>query len=179
VTGSHPDPYSAFLAQNLATIEDLLDQTITALNGPLHPARPFPAIDDQNRVAYLEPSPYAADERMDHIAGLLDEAGWDIHLACRFNGPDNLQCARADWTALSRCSLAIVDIAGPETPPGAAMAIGACVATGRPVYAPDPGSWWTFADGREPNYRNLMVQYGITATFNQPERLLDLLPGNK
>lgn len=49
----------------------------------------------------------------------------------------------------------------------------------RPVYAPDPGGWWTFADGREPNYRNLMIQYWLTDTFNQPEQLVELLLGKE
>ncbi|MEW1846805.1 hypothetical protein AB0392_53395 [Nonomuraea angiospora] len=52
-----------------------------------------------------------------------------------------------------------------------AQVIGACAATGRPVYAPEPGSWWTFAHGREPNYRNLMIQYGLTATFSDLDEL--------
>lgn len=176
-TGDHPDRYAAFLAQNLATVEGLLDQAVQALDNPLHLAQPFPAISGQRMAAYLEPSPYAEGDRIYSVAELLHEAGWDVHLACRFDGPDVLEGASVDWTALSRCSLAIVDIAGPETPSGAAVAIGACVAAGRPIYAPDPGGWWTFADGREPNYRNLMIQYGLTDTFNQPEQLVELLLG--
>jgi hypothetical protein len=120
--------------------------------------------------------PRTADDGLRDAAELLRKADWEVHLAGRFEAcGDVLDRAARDWTALSRSSLAIVDVHGPESPPGAAMAIGACVAAGRPVYAPDPGSWWTFADGREPNYRNLVIQYGLTVTFDQPEDLLDLI----
>lgn len=83
--------------------------------------------------------------------------------------------ASDDWTALSEASIAVIDVCGPETPPGAAITIGACAATRRPVYALDPNGWWTFAEGREPNYRNLMIQYGLTNMFSGPDRLFDLL----
>ncbi len=126
-------------------------------------------------IAYLEPSPYGSDERMSEVGARLRTAGWDVHVAGRFVGEDVLGSADADWTALSQASIAVIDVRGPETPPGAAMTIGACAATDRPVYALDPHGWWTFADGREPNYRNLMIQYGLTGTFSRPGQLLDLL----
>ncbi|MDB5145938.1 MAG: Nucleoside 2-deoxyribosyltransferase [Mucilaginibacter sp.] len=44
-----------------------------------------------------------------------------------------------------------------------------------PVYAPDPRCWWTFAHGREPNYRNLMIQYGLSDLFTEPAELAGLL----
>lgn len=112
---------------------------------------------------------------MGDLTKLLPEAGWQVHTAARFDGDDSLEAARADWDALSRATVAIVDIRGPETPPGAAAAIGACVASGRSVYAPALGGWWTFAHGREPNFRNLMIQYGLTGTFDRPGQLIDIL----
>ena len=51
-------------------------------------------------------------------------------------------------------------------PPGAALITGACAATGRPVLAAHTGTWHTLADGREPNWRNLMIQYAVTARFS-------------
>jgi hypothetical protein len=33
------------------------------------------------------------------------------------------------------------------------------------VLAAEPRGWWTFADGREPNWRNLMIQYAISGSF--------------
>lgn len=172
--GHHPSRYAEFLTQNLATVDELMDRAVRALSDPLRPARPFPAISTHRRTAYLEPSPYIADDRFHQLAELLCEAGWEVHLARRFAAEDVLEAARTDWGALAQAALAVVDVRGPEAPPGSAMVIGACAATDRPVYAPSPGSWWTFADGREPNYRNLMIQYGLTGIFTRPEQLLDL-----
>ena len=73
--------------------------------------------------------------------------------------------ARADWAAARAASLAVIDARGPETPPGAALVTGACTAGGRPVLAAHPGTWQSFADGREPNWRNLMIQYAASARF--------------
>jgi hypothetical protein len=56
----------------------------------------------------------------------------------------------------------IVNVSGPETPPGAAVLIGAAVATGNRVLAYSPNTTWTYAHGREPNWRNLMIQYSVT-----------------
>ncbi|TDC91967.1 nucleoside 2-deoxyribosyltransferase [Actinomadura sp. 7K507] len=171
-------PYAAFLAQNLATVDDLIDQTVHAIHTPPETRSPFPKGDGRRRTAYLEPSPYSLDARVLDTAELLQSAGWGIHLAGRFeDGGSTLDRAESDWAALATSSIAIVDVRGPETPPGAALVIGACAAAGRPVYAPTPRSWWTFADGREPNYRNLMIQYGLTVTFEQPEDLLLLTAG--
>jgi hypothetical protein len=42
---------------------------------------------------------------------------------------------------------------------------GAFAALGRPIFARHPQPVWTFADGREPNRRNLMVQYAVRHWF--------------
>lgn len=65
----------------------------------------------------------------------------------------------------------LVDVSGPETPPGAALLIGAACATGRPVAAYLPRSTYTHADGREPNHRNLMIQYGVQATLRSTDEV--------
>ncbi|OLT19780.1 hypothetical protein BJF79_47600 [Actinomadura sp. CNU-125] len=162
--------YTDFLTQNLATIDDLIDQTVRATHRLPRPPTPFPTLNNQRRIAYVEPSPYGLDDQIHDAVDMLRETGWDIHLADRFNDGEAVsERAEADWAALADSHIAVVDVRGPETPPGAAMVIGACAATGRPVYAPDPRCWWTFADGREPNYRNLMIQYGLTATFDRPQ----------
>ena len=64
---------------------------------------------------------------------------------------------------------------GPETPPGAAIITGACAATGLPVLAAGIGPGWTFADGREPNWRNLMIQYAISGRFATIAEFITLL----
>jgi hypothetical protein len=67
----------------------------------------------------------------------------------------------------------VTDVNGPETPPGAAVLTGAFAALGRPVLARHPRPVWTFADGREPNRRNLMIQYAVRHWFTD---LPDLPP---
>ena len=57
---------------------------------------------------------------------------------------------------------------------GYATLAGACAAISRKVLASaTPGSW-TFADGREPNWRNLMIQYAINGRFATMEDLAAL-----
>ena len=68
----------------------------------------------------------------------------------------------------------VVDVNGPETPPGAALLIGASPADGRPVFAAYEDRSFTFAPGREANYRNLMVQYAITEQFQSLDGLANL-----
>jgi len=72
-------------------------------------------------------------------------------------------------------SFVVVDVNGPETPPGAALLIGASPADGRPVFAAYEDRSFTFAPGREANYRNLMVQYAITEQFQSLDGLANLL----
>lgn len=49
--------------------------------------------------------------------------------------------------------------------------IGAACATGQPVAAYLPRSTHTHAAGREPNHRNLMIQYGVDRTLRSPDEV--------
>ena len=73
-----------------------------------------------------------------------------------------MEAATADWNATLSSDTLIADLSGPEAPPGAAVLIGATVAAGGHVLAYCPNTVWTFAHGREPNWRNLMIQYSVT-----------------
>jgi hypothetical protein len=119
------------------------------------------------RLAYIEPSPYMADDMWTNITRHLRADGWTVHVAHRFlDRTDTTKAAQVDWTAAAAASLAVVDTRGPETPPGAALITGAFTATGQPVLAAHTGALRTLADGREPNWRNLMIQYAVTARFS-------------
>jgi len=167
--GEHTgDRYRGFLEQNLPTIRAATAQAVAALLGTeresLPPARAAPAI---SKLAYLEPSPYIADDMWAGVARELRARGWQVHTAQRLlAGTGTAGAARTDWAAATSAELAVVDTRGPETPPGAALITGACAATGRPVLAAHTGTWHTVADGREPNWRNLMIQYAVTARFS-------------
>jgi nucleoside 2-deoxyribosyltransferase len=165
--GHSPDRFAAFLHRNLQPVRAAADQAITALLR----AQPRTAVRHGSTVqrrAFIEPSPYLARDLWHDAARLLTARGWDVHLPTRFQLTDAAEpsvAARADWAMSRNAGLTLIDASGPETPPGAALIIGACAATGRPVLAADPGGWWTFADGREPNWRNLMIQYAISGRF--------------
>lgn len=87
---------------------------------------------------------------------------------------DPRAAAQEDWAAACRAQLTLIDPRGPETPPGAALLAEACAASGRLVLAADPDGWWTFAEGREPNWRNLMVQYAVGGRFTSFEDIVKL-----
>ncbi|TMR22469.1 hypothetical protein ETD86_11515 [Nonomuraea turkmeniaca] len=174
--GNDKNRFARFLDQNLHAIDRAAAEITEPLAGSLPSTSSLPPADmNGQRRAYLEPSPYGGDTWTAEVSDTLHTHGYTTHRAGRFNATDPVQAAGDDWTALARSNLAVADIRGPETPPGAALIIGACAATGRPVYAPDPGCWWTFAHGREPNYRNLMIQYGLTGTFSDLPELVKYL----
>jgi hypothetical protein len=186
-TNQADDRFQTFMHQNLAAVAKATASAVEAVSDqvPAWAALPAPPQPGGTPLAYLEPSPYvsagALEGWVNDARSALTAAGWQIHIATRLtanHAEDDPTASHrrtvADWDALGRSSMAIVDIAGPEAPPGAAAVIGACCATRRPVYAPDPRSWWTFAHGREPNYRNLMIQYGLTGTFADPGEITTL-----
>jgi Nucleoside 2-deoxyribosyltransferase len=162
------NPYRGFLKQNLSTVRAVTTRAVTALLSTERPPPPAPsAISAGSKLAYLEPSPYVADDMWAHIARELSGRGWRVHTAQRLLTETGIAvAARDDWAAATSAGLAVVDTRGPETPPGAALITGACAAAGRPVLAAHAGTWHTVADGREPNWRNLMIQYAVTARFS-------------
>ena len=161
------DRFRLFLDRNLDPVRVATTRAINALlsarTARLPQTRRSPT---SPRLAFIEPSPYMADGMWAAVADTLRAKGWTVHVAKRLQpGADAANAARADWAAARAASLAVIDARGPETPPGAALVTGACTAGGRPVLAAHPGTWQSFADGREPNWRNLMVQYAVGARF--------------
>jgi hypothetical protein len=172
-----PDRFDAFMDRNLRTLHAAADQAITALlrAQPLAAGSLAPAVEGEP-TAFIEPSPYLERGLWTSAARLLASHEWSVHQAGRFRASADLcSAARADWAAFTKAGLALVDVSGPEAPPGAALVIGACAATGRTVLAADPGGPWTFADGREANWRNLMIQYAVSDRFATVADLAALL----
>jgi hypothetical protein len=110
-------------------LEEAIERVVQSLDGPLPSISPFLPASRERLTVYLEPSPYGDDGRMSEVGARLRTEGWDVHVAGRFDSGYVFASADADWTALSQASIAVVDVRGPETPPGAAMTIGACAAT--------------------------------------------------
>ncbi|MFG2720757.1 hypothetical protein ACGFW5_21025 [Streptomyces sp. NPDC048416] len=63
----------------------------------------------------------------------------------------------------------------PETPPGTALLMGAAAASGVRIAAFQPGPPFTHANGREPNWRNLMIQYAADAHLDNSDAALSWL----
>jgi hypothetical protein len=164
---STADRFGAFLERNLQTVRTAADQAVTALLNAKPPTSArYPTVAVEARRAFVEPSPYLPRDLWRGTVGMLTARGWEVHVARRFHDAADLrEAALRDWAAYWNASLTLIDVSGPETPPGAAIITGASAATGRQVLAAEPGRWWTFADGREPNWRNLMIQYAISGSF--------------
>jgi len=161
------DRFRLFLDQNIAPVRAATTRAINALlSARTARLRRIQRSPTCPRLAFIEPSPYMTDDMWAAVAEMLRVKGWTVHVAKRLQpGAHPVNAARADWAAARAASLAVVDARGPETPPGAALVTGACAARGRPILAAHPGTWQSFADGREPNWRNLMIQYAVNARF--------------
>lgn len=160
------DRFSVFVEQNLDAVHDIAGQAADALlslPGPKQLRRR--RIDASRRLAFIEQSPYLTDAMWSEVKNSLQLRGWEVRCAQRFQPGADAKAVQADWAAIAAADLAVVDARGPETPPGAALITGAYAASGRPVLAAYTGSWHTFAAGREANWRNLMIQYAVSARF--------------
>jgi nucleoside 2-deoxyribosyltransferase len=163
------DRFRAFLGQNMAPVRTAAGQATAALLKAVaeQQAASDRGVPHSQDLVYLEPSPYLDDQAWAGLSDLLHARGWRIHIAERFKArADPNAAARADWAAARAATVAVIDVRGPETPPGAALITGACAAAGKPVLAACSGTWHTLADGREPNWRNLMIQYAVTGRFS-------------
>lgn len=126
---------------------------------------------------FLEPSPIEAEQAAQWTAQLA-ASGHRATSARRLTAPLDssvehlLALALADWDAATVCDTLIVNVEGPETPPGAAALIGACLAHGSRIFAQYRPRLRTHAPGREPNYRNLMVQYAVTRRFDSLDEIV-------
>lgn len=162
------DPYTAFTRRNTDQVAAAIDHAVTRLCelAETHsPSASAPTHRPTGPVAFCEPSPYWHDNSWTAHSTHLRQLGYRTHTATRLDSPDPLSAATADWASLATAQLLVADVCGPETPPGAAVMIGAFAATGRPILAHQPRPAWTFADGREPNRRNLMIQYAVREWF--------------
>ncbi|MBV9140920.1 MAG: hypothetical protein JO115_08370 [Pseudonocardiales bacterium] len=100
-----------------------------------------------------------------------------MHQADRFSAANPLVAVCRDWRKLPGAELLTVDTTGPdttgpdttgpETSCGAAVVIVGSAALGRRIIAWHPTPSGTFAEGREPNWRNLMIQYSIHARVSE------------
>ncbi|NBE51192.1 nucleoside 2-deoxyribosyltransferase [Streptomyces boluensis] len=167
--------FQEFEARNVAQTNTALDAAVDALldlpnRAPLPTSSPATI----GTSVYVEASPYTASGR-DHLADTCADAGHPVVVPRRFTASDPMSGALADLTAVRSAARLLADVSGPETPPGAALLIGAALASGVRIAAFQPRPALTHAHGREPNWRNLMIQYAVDAHLNDEEAVLSWL----
>ncbi|WP_069625375.1 nucleoside 2-deoxyribosyltransferase [Streptomyces niveus] len=179
-TLSSTPPQSRFLgfqARNAAQMSTALDATIDALldlpDRAPHLVGP-PAV--TGAPVYVEASPYTAWGR-DHLAKACVDAGHTVTVPQRFTASDPEAGALADLAAVCSTARLLADVSGPETPPGTALLIGAAAASGVRIAAFQSRPTFTHAHGREPNWRNLMIQYAADAHLDNGDAVLSWLAG--
>lgn len=177
---AHGEHFAKFSHRNTHQLEKAISQAVDRMLQLADPyaAAPQPSHEHQAGLVFCEPSPYWPASTWDAVIHRLRERGYHPSTATRLStGPaaDPVQAAVTDWTTATTAAVLIADVSGPETPPGAAVLIGAFTALGRPVLARYPRPVWTFAEGREPNRRNLMVQYAVRHWFTDLPNLPPLV----
>ncbi|MFE6101263.1 nucleoside 2-deoxyribosyltransferase [Streptomyces laurentii] len=159
--------YTEFLSRNRTQIDTALDATIESLLDLPAPDRRSTARGEGGPV-YVEGSPYRPWDD-DYLARPCTNAGHKVALSRRFSTCDPLVGALDDLTAACGASRLLADVSGPETPPGTALLIGAALASGVRIAAFHPRPTYTHAAGREPNRRNLMIQYAADEHLHDAE----------
>ncbi|MGW8558157.1 nucleoside 2-deoxyribosyltransferase [Streptomyces tubercidicus] len=159
--------YAGFLSRNLSQVDAALDTAVEAVLGLPAPALRSTA-HNEDCLVYVEGSPYTAWGH-DYLARPCLDAGHRVVLPRRFTATDPTAGALDDLTAACGASRLLTDVSGPETPPGTALLIGAALASDVRIAAFHPHLTYTHASGREPNWRNLMIQYAVHAHLKDRE----------
>ncbi|MEV0928786.1 nucleoside 2-deoxyribosyltransferase [Streptomyces spongiicola] len=167
--------FQVFQARNVAQTNTALDTAVDALfelptRAPLR-ADSAAAI---GTPVYVETSPYTPWGQ-DHLAKACMDAGHTVAVPQRFTSSDPVAGALTDLTVVRAAARLLADVSGPETPPGTALLIGTALASGVRIAAYQPRPTYTHAHGREPNWRNLMIQYASEAHLESGEAVLSWL----
>ncbi|QMU67265.1 nucleoside 2-deoxyribosyltransferase [Streptacidiphilus sp. P02-A3a] len=167
--------FTGFRSRNTAQTSTALDAAVDAfLDLPDRAPQLVGAPAVIGAPVYVEASPYTAWGR-DHLAKACVDAGHTVVVPARFTAADPIAGALADLTAVCTAARFLADVSGPETPPGTALLIGAAVASGVRIAAFQPRPTFTHAHGREPNWRNLMIQYAAETHLDNGEAVLSWL----
>ncbi|MEU7244893.1 nucleoside 2-deoxyribosyltransferase [Streptomyces sparsogenes] len=161
--------FADFALRNRAQVRQAVEVCVDAALQLPAPAADTTAPVRASSTMYAEPSPYTLPHRP--LPDLARCPSVTVIGPTRFAAAEPVTAARQDWAAALGSGRIIVDASGPETPPGAALLIGAACATGLPAAAYLPHSSYTHAAGREPNCRNLMIQYGVDAILRREEEV--------
>jgi hypothetical protein len=165
---SNTDRFQAFATRNTTQINDGIGRAVTRLLDLATPGHSKNTTTATTGTVFVEPSPYGSTAAWHQLVQHHSTETQRRH-ASRLTAADPLHAAGADWNAATSSHTLIADLSGPEAPPGAALLIGATIAAGGRVLAYCSNTIWTFAHGREPNWRNLMIQYSITQRLVTPD----------
>ncbi|MFJ9795453.1 nucleoside 2-deoxyribosyltransferase [Streptomyces sp. NPDC101145] len=170
-----PSRFRGFHARNVAQTSTALDAVVDALlELPTRAPLPTGSREASSTPMYVEASPYTPWGQ-DHLAKACMDTGHIVVVPQRFTASDPVSGALADLTAVCSAGRLLADVSGPETPPGTALLIGAALASGVRIAAYQPRPTYTHAHGREPNWRNLMIQYASEAHLANDEAVLSWL----
>ncbi|MEU2772469.1 nucleoside 2-deoxyribosyltransferase [Streptomyces sp. NPDC007162] len=167
--------FADFALRNQAQVHQAVEACVDAALQLPAPAADTAVPGRTGSTVYAEPSPYTLPHHP--LPGLVRCRHATAIGPTRFVAAEPVTAARHDWAAALGSTCIVVDASGPEAPPGAALLIGAACATGTPVAAYLPHSTYTHAAGREPNCRNLMIQYGVDAILRSPEEVTAWING--
>ncbi|MDN3264055.1 nucleoside 2-deoxyribosyltransferase [Streptomyces sp. CSDS2] len=166
--------FADFALRNQVQVQQAIEACVDAALQLPAPTKSTARVRADSTV-YAEPSPYALSQHP--LPDLVRCPSVTVIGPTRFSAGDPLTAARQDWATALGSNRIVVDATGPETPPGAALLIGAAYATGLPAAAYLPRSTYTHAAGREPNRRNLMIQYSVDALLNSEEEVTAWIGG--
>lgn len=168
--------FEAFRDQNLGQLTTAVHLAVDRLvHHARSPSKCKPAAPKPGPLAVCERSPHDTNGDWARIIRLLENRDYRVYQTERSGVANPLVAAFRDWTELLGADLLVVDTTGPETPCGAAVLIGGAAALDRRIIAWHPMPSWTFAHGREPNWRNLMIQYSIHARVSDVPSLESLI----
>lgn len=169
-----PDRFTAFAVRNHAQIDAAADTSVQAvLELTTNSPQPYGPVLTYEGTVFFEPSPYAPIPET--LLDALQAANHPVTTARRHQASGPFAAARDDWTTALHAEILIADVSGPETPPGAALFIGAAAALRRRIAAYLPTATLTHAHGREPNWRNLMIQYAVGTRLRDAHSLAQWL----
>lgn len=165
--------FQAFAQRNQDQVDRAVQEAVDAALGiAASRVRASTAASPSPSTAFVELSPYSPYSPEDPtVGGLLGRAGYSVRTSARFRATAPRAAGRTDWGNAVASELLVADVSGPETPSGAAALIGAAAALGRQAIAYQPRPVLSHAHGREPNWRNLMIQYAASAHITSFDEL--------
>lgn len=158
--------YENFARRNSATLDLINEKICEAISLTSLNKRSLPTVAGDSVYIDFGGGEYDHYEPLvEHLTSKLRASGIPYYVAKRLQRNSSTTtriAAEEDLQAVKEASAYILGGSGSEVPAGAAAILGFANALERPSYLYYGGRQLTYAPGREPNARNLMVLYGAT-----------------